>query len=143
MNRSTVLAALAAIGLPFGTAGVTLAEGASPAPGSQAAAEVVGREVVAYNAHDAAAVTKLHAPNATFTLLPDGKIIASGADQLLALFTQNFKAYPNVQLILEKQFVLQTVVVNHYTVKGGSRPEILSIYEVQDDVIANEWLIRG
>jgi len=61
----------------------------------------------------------------------------------LALFTKSFKDFPGVTLTLEKQFVLKNVVVNHYTVTGGSRSEILSIYDVQNGVIANEWVILG
>jgi hypothetical protein len=85
----------------------------------------------------------MHAPDAAFTLLPSGKVLASGSDQLLAFFSKNFTDNPNAKLTLEKQFVLKNVVVNHYTVGDPAGSGIVSIYEVKNGLIANEWLILG
>jgi len=142
MKRTSALAALAALALPIGVSDIARAQETPAASGSEAAG-VVEREVAAYNAHDAATVTKLHAPDAVFTLLPSGKVLASGSDQLLAFFTKNFKDQPNAKLTLEKQFVLKSVVVNHYTVGDPAGAGIISIYDVKNGVIANEWLILG
>ena len=141
MKRAKAITALAAVTLTMGAADATLAaEG--PATATEAAA-VVGREVAAYNAHDAALVTRLHAPTATITLMPSGRVLATGSEGILALFAQNFKAQPDVKLTLRSQSVLRNMVVNRYAVSGGGTSEILSIYDVKNGVIANEWLILG
>jgi hypothetical protein len=142
MKRSNALAALAALALPAGVPGPALADDMPAASGSEAAA-VVAREVAAYNAHDAAAVAKFHAPDAVFTLLPQGTVLASGSDQLTAFFTKNFTDNPNAKITLEHQFVLKNVVVNHYNTGSPSGSGIVSIYEVKNGVIANERLILG
>lgn len=142
MKRSNMLGALAALAIPIGLPDIALAD-ETPGATAAEASGVVGREVDAYNAHNAATVTKMHAPDAVFTLLPSGKVLASGSDQLLAFFTDHFKEKPNAKLTLEKQFVLKNVVVNHYTVGDPAGSGIISIYEVKNGVIANEWLILG
>ncbi len=142
MKRAQSLGALSALAaLPFAFAG--RAEAAGEATPPAAVADVVSREVVAFNAHDAAAVTKFHAPDASLTLLPSGKVLASGSEQLLAFFTKTFAAMPHVQLTLASQVVLGSVVVNHYTSVGGAAADFVSIYDVKNGVIANEWAVFG
>jgi hypothetical protein len=142
MKRSNALGALSALALPIGISEIAFGDEKSAASAAEVSG-VVGREVDAYNAHDGATVTKLHAPDAAFTLLPSGKVLASGSDQLLAFFRKNFTDNPNAKLTLEKQFVLKNVVVNHYTVGDSAGSGIVSIYEVKNGLIANEWLILG
>jgi hypothetical protein len=143
MKRSNALGALAALALPSGITGIGLADEAPAATSSAEAAGVVGREIDAFNAHDAVTVAKMHAPDAVFTLLPSGKVLASGFDQLSAFFTNYFKQTPNAKLRLEKQYVLKNVVVNHYAGGDVTSPGTISIYEVKNGLIANEWLITG
>jgi putative hydrolase of HD superfamily len=142
MKRSSVLGALAALTIPIGAPATVLADD-KPATSGPEAAGIVEREVAAYNAHDAATVVKMHAPDAVFALLPSGKVLASGSDQLLAFFTKHFSDQPNAKITLERQFLLRNVVVNHYRTADRAGAGIVSIYEVKDGVIANEWLILG
>ena len=143
MKRSNALGTLAALALSIGAPGIALAD-ETPAASSAGAAGVVEREVAAYNAHEAAGVTKLHAPDAVFTLLPNGKVLASESDQLLAFFTKNFNDNPNAKITFENQFVLKNVVVNHYAVGDSAGPDIVSIYDVRNGVIASDcWVILG
>jgi hypothetical protein len=141
MKRSSVLGALAVLGLPVRFDAVAAAADDPAASSLGDAAGIVGREVAAYNAHDAATVTKLHASNAALTLLPSGQVLAQGSDRLLAFFTKNFGDNPKAKIVLEKQFVLKNVVVNHYSTGSGSG--VVAIYEVTNGVIANEWVILG
>jgi hypothetical protein len=142
MKRSIALGTLATLALPVGAPAEVLAD-AAPAASESEAAAVVEREVAAYNAHDAAGVVKLHAADAVLTLLPFGKALASGSDQLLAFFTKSFSDNPNAKITLERQFVLKNVVVNHYNTAAHPGSGIVSIYEVKNGVIANEWVILG
>jgi hypothetical protein len=141
MKRSSALGTLAALGLPVRFEAVAAAADDRAAPAMTDAAAIVGREVDAFNAHDAATVTKMHAPDAVLTLLPSGKVLAKGSDQLLAFFVKNFSDNPKANIVLEKQFVLKNVVVNQYSTGTGAG--IVSIYEVANGVIANEWVILG
>jgi hypothetical protein len=142
MKRFEAIGGLAALTLPLGIS-AALAEESPAASGSAPAREIVAREVAAFNAHDATAVTKFHAPSAALTIIPSGKAIFSGADQSQAFFAKLFKDNPNIRLTLNKQYVFKNVVTNHYNVSGGTNNEVISIYEVQNDVITNEWIIFG
>ena len=141
MKRADALGPLAALAASLGLPLTALADDPAAAPGSEDAAAIVSREVAAYNAHDAATVVKMHAPDATFTLLPAGHVLAQGSEALLAFFNKNFSDHPNAKITLEKQIVLKSVVINNYTTAAGTR--IVSIYQVANGVIANEWLILG
>jgi hypothetical protein len=46
-------------------------------------------------------------------------------------------------LKIDHQYVIGNVVVNHYVVSNGPGPELVSIYAVENDVIANELVISG
>jgi hypothetical protein len=99
--------------------------------------------VAAVNAHDAAAVTRFHASNAAITAIPLGKVFAMGSDQIQASFEKLFKDNPNFRLTVDEQHVFKNVVINHYTISGGAGSELVSIYDVSNGVIANEWVIFG
>ena|SRR5450631_2440225 len=61
MKRSNALGALSALALPIGISEIAFGDEKSAASAAEVSG-VVGREVDAYNAHDGATVTKLHAP---------------------------------------------------------------------------------
>jgi len=142
MNRSDVLGILAAMSLVGTATDGADAQTPAAAPGMRPQ-DVVAAQVAAVNAHDAASVTKWHAANATLTSLPSGQVMAAGSDAILALFTKFFGQMPQLQLKNDHQYVLKNVVVNHYVVSNGPGPELVSIYAVENDVIANEWVIFG
>ncbi len=143
MNRSEVLGALAAITLPLGLAGEAAAQADLLTPEAKAGRDVVAREVVAFNAHDAATVANLHAPHAAISVIPSGKALARGTKPIQAFFERVFLHTPKVHLALDKQYVFSDVVVNHYAVTGGTGKELIAIYHVKNGVIANEWLVFG
>lgn len=124
----------------FGRADAQQSVAPGPAGSPQ---DVVARQVAAVNAHDAATVAKAHAANAVITALPAGTVLASGSAAIESLFTKTFTQSPNFMLTLDKQIVLKTMVVNHYAVSNGPGPELISIYDVRDGVIANEWVFFG
>lgn len=141
INRSGALCALAALTFPLRiSAAEPVGEGSSAAS-TAGTKDMLRREVAAFNAHDAAAVTKFHAPSASIAVLPSGKVLSHGTEQIQAFFTRLFKSTPNVRITLEKQYDFKNVIVNHYTMVGGSGSELIAIYDVRHGVIANEWLI--
>jgi len=143
MIRSEVLAAFAAITLPLALTAQAVADAGTSTPEAKAARDVVTREVAAFNAHDAAAVAKLHAPLAAISVLPSGKALCRGTARIEAFFTRVFSKTPKVHLALDKQYVFGDMVVNHYAVSNGTGAELVALYHVKDGVIANEWLVFG
>ena len=142
MNRFEILGALAAIAIPLGVAGEASAHAAATAE-SKAVSDVVDREVAAFNAHDAAAVANIHAADAAIAVVPSGKALSRGKKQNKAFFERVFLHTPKIHLTVDKQYVLNNVVINHYAVTGGSNSELIGIYHVKNGAIANEWLILG
>jgi putative hydrolase of HD superfamily len=124
--------------------GLALAQ-TSPSPASPASeAAVVDREVAAYNAHDAAGVAAMHDRNATLTVLPSGKVLATGNAEVQAFFTQRFIKNPTAHLALTQRNVLKNMVISHYALSGvPGVPEIVAMYEVENGLITSEWLIYG
>jgi hypothetical protein len=143
LNRSEILGALAAIALPLGAAAEAEAHAAPATAESKANSDVVAREVAAFNAHDAAAVARIHAADAAIALVPSGKALSRGAKQNRAFFERVFLRTPKIHLRIDNQYVLNNIVVNHYVVTGGSNSELIGIYHVKNGAIANEWLILG
>ena len=144
MNRSDLLGALAVLPIAFGNAERAGAQ--QQGSGTVAAGrpqDVVARQVAAFNAHDAATVTKYHAPTAAITVVPSGKVLADGSDQIATFFSKAFEQSPKIVLSIDKQYVFKNVVINHYAVSDGPGPELVSVYEVVDGVIASEWLVFG
>src|SRR5450755_1147220 len=101
MKHSRVLGTVAFIAL---VAGARSTASAQPQ-------EVVKREVAAFNAHDATAVANFHAPDATLTVLPKGKVLSKGTAQTRVFFAKVFKSNPQEQLTLDKQYVFNNMVV--------------------------------
>jgi len=107
---------------------------------------VVQRQLDAYNAHDIEALMAAYAGNARQFEHP-AKLLAGGAAQIRERFVARFKE-PNLHATLVKRIVAGNVVIDHEQVtrtfpEGTGKLELVAIYEVQNDKIANAWFIPG
>ena len=143
MRAAKYFAAAAVLNAALGFHNVALAAPASAPAAAIAPAEVVRKEVITFNAHDAAAVAKWHAPGAKLRLMPQGKVLATGRTQMTAFFKHVFDPSPNIHLTLQKQLVLGRMVVNYYRESGSKFTALIAIYQVENGLIANEWLTFG
>jgi hypothetical protein len=115
-----------------------------PVSAESSPTQMVSTEVAAFNAHNAKAVANFHAPTAQLTLLLSGKVVAQGRTAMQAWFAHVFQQNPHGHLTLTKQIVMGHTVVNHYAISGNAGPgpsEVIAIYDVHNNLIANEWLI--
>jgi hypothetical protein len=117
---------------------------AGPVEAQSSPAQMVSTEVAAFNAHDAKAVANFHAPKAQLILLKAGKVLAHGRPAMIGFFAHVFQQNPHEHITLTKQIVMQNTVINRYAVSGGAPggpPRVIAIYDVENNLIANEWLV--
>jgi hypothetical protein len=110
------------------------------------AEKIVQRQLDAYNARDIDAFMAMWASDAQYFEHPS-KLLASGAAEIRARHIVRFKE-PNLFGRLIKRMVVGNKVVDQEVVtrtfpEGTGRIDVIAIYEVQDDKIANAWFILG
>ncbi|MGD0474843.1 MAG: nuclear transport factor 2 family protein [Candidatus Velthaea sp.] len=143
MRAGKLFTAVAVLNAALGLHNLALANPASGPTPSIAPAEVVRKEVIAFNAHDAVAVAKWHGPDAKLRLVPQGKVLATGRTAITAFFKHVFDSSPNVRITLQKQLVLGRMVINYYSESGSKYTAVISTYQVENGSIANEWITFG
>jgi hypothetical protein len=109
-------------------------------------ADVVQRQLDAYNAHDIDALLATYAEDAQQFEHP-AKLLASGTAQLRERFTLRF-AEPNLHAQLLNRIVMGNTVIDHEIVtrtfpEGPGTIELVAIYEVQNGKITKAWFITG
>lgn len=109
-------------------------------------AEVVQRQLDAYNAKDINALLAAYAPDAQQFEHPS-KLLAAGAEQLRERFAIRFQE-PNLHAKLNKRIVMGNIVIDHETItrtfpEGAGSNDIVAIYEVAGGRIARAWFIQG
>ena len=107
---------------------------------------IVQRQLDAYNARDIDGFMAVWAADAQYFERP-AKLLASGAAEIQARHIARFKE-PNLFGRLIKRMVVGNKVVDQEVVtrtfpKGTGRVDVIAIYEVKDDKIANAWFISG
>jgi hypothetical protein len=114
--------------------------------GSVEAERVVQRQLDAYNARDIDGFMATWAGDAQYFEHPT-KLLAKGAAEIRARHIARFKE-ANLFGRLIKRMVLGNKVIDHEVVtrtfpEGTGRVDVIAIYEVKDDKIANAWFILG
>jgi hypothetical protein len=110
------------------------------------AERIVQRQLEAYNARDIDAFMAMWASDAQYFEHPS-KLVASGASEIRArhivrskesnLFGQLIK-----RMVVGNKVVDQEVVTRTFP-EGTGRIDVIAIYEVKEDKIANAWFILG
>ena len=107
---------------------------------------VVQRQLDAYNARDIDALIAIYAADAQMFEHP-AKLLAKGSVDLRQRFLVRFKE-PNLHAQLLKRVVMKNTVIDHERVTrtfpdGPGTAELVMIYQVENDRIANAWVIAG
>ena len=107
---------------------------------------IVQRQLDAYNARDIDGFMAMWAADAQYFEHP-AKLLASGAAEIRARHIARFKE-ANLFGRLIKRMVVGNKVVDQEVVtrtfpEGTGRIDVIAIYEVKDDKIANAWFILG
>lgn len=109
-------------------------------------ADVVQRQLDAYNARDLAALLDVYAEDAQLFAHPDTPL-ASGRAALRERFATRL-AEPNLHARLLHRTVCGAMVIDHEVVtrtfaEGPGTLELVMIYEVRGAHIARSWMIAG
>jgi hypothetical protein len=107
---------------------------------------IVQRQLDAYNARDIDGFMAMWAADAQYFEHP-AKLLASGAAEIRARHIVRFKE-ANLFGRLIKRMVVGNKVIDQEVVtrtfaEGTGRIDVIAIYEVKDDKIANAWFILG
>jgi hypothetical protein len=107
---------------------------------------VVQRQLDAYNARDIDALIAIYAADAQMFEHP-AKLLAKGSTALRERFLVRFKE-PNLHAQLLKRVVMGNMVIDHERVTrtfpdGPGTAELVMIYQVENERIANAWVIAG
>jgi hypothetical protein len=114
--------------------------------GSADAERIVQRQLDAYNGRDIDGFMAVWAADAQYFEHP-ATLLASGAAEIRARHIARFKE-PNLFGRLIKRMVVGNKVIDQEVVtrtfpEGTGRVDVIAIYEVKDDKIANAWFILG
>jgi hypothetical protein len=115
-------------------------------PTTNQPADVVQRQLDAFNARDLDALLATYAEDAQMFEHPS-KLLASGSAAFRERYAARFQE-PNLRATLLSRTVMGAIVVDHEEVRrtfpeGPGRLELLMIYEVQNGRIAKVWSIAG
>jgi hypothetical protein len=109
-------------------------------------AEIVERQLDAYNARDIDAFMACWADDAQFLAFPD-TLLAKGAEQIRERHVARFQE-PNLYGKLIARMSVGSMVVDHEVVtrtfpEGTGTVEVIAIYEVEDGLIRKAWFKMG
>src|ERR1700730_9031418 len=114
--------------------------------GSIDAEGIVQRQLDAYNARDIDGFMAMWAADAQYFEHP-AKLLASGAAEILAGHIAGYKKANLFGLLIKRTVdgnkVVDQEVVTRTFAEGTGRVDVVAIYEVKDDKIANAWFILG
>ena len=107
---------------------------------------VVQRQLDAYNDRDIDALIAIYTADAQMFEHP-AKPLAKGSTALRERFLVRFKE-PNLHAQLLKRVVMGNMVIDHERVTrtfpdGPGTAELVMIYQVENERIANAWVIAG
>jgi hypothetical protein len=106
-------------------------------------AEIVQRQVEAYNAHDLAAFAATYSDDIQMFRLPATEPAITNKAELLEFYGANRFMAPNLDAEILKRIVLGNKVIDHERITGlpNSPFECVVIYEVQNERIARVWSV--
>jgi hypothetical protein len=109
-------------------------------------AEIVQRQLDAYNAKDIAALVAIYADEAELYEFPS-KLLAQGTAALRERFAARFQE-PNLHAVLLHRIVAGDIVIDHERVartfpEGPGTIELTMIYEIKAGRITRAWTIAG
>lgn len=104
-------------------------------------AEVVDRQIAAYNARSAEAFSATYAEDVHFFLMPNQKLAVRGRSALHSHYAANVFSREGLRAEVVSRLVLGNKVVDHEVTHGLTpQPlESLVIYEVAEDLIQAVW----
>ena len=111
---------------------------------SASPAEIVDRQMRAYNARDIDAYCALYASDAVITTLNCSTEHARGSAAIRTYYTNRFNNSPNLHCNVTSRIELGSFVVDRESVVGilDGVLEIIAIYEVRDSQIRSVRFIR-
>jgi imidazolonepropionase-like amidohydrolase len=121
--------------------GAVLDAGAILAPNP---ADVVQRQVDAYNARDIDAFVGFYAEDVELMRHPSGEVFARGREQMRETYTAMFEASPELLCTIMERSVSNGYVVDHEFVtgmRGGPPVRAVAIYEVEGELIQRVWFL--
>lgn len=107
-------------------------------------AEVVQKQLEAYNAHDLAAFAATYSPNIRIYDFPGNTVILEGLEALQERYSQRL-ATPGLRAAIASRTVLGRFVVDLEHVTSEQQlaiHKVVAIYEVVDDKIQQVWFVR-
>jgi len=107
-------------------------------------ADVVDRQVAAYNARDLEAFVAFYSEDAVVARHPSGEIVARGRDGLKKVYGELFEKSPALRARVLNRIESGGFVVDHELVSGiGDRPYLhgVAIYEVDGALIERVWFL--
>ncbi|MET0527800.1 MAG: nuclear transport factor 2 family protein [Microvirga sp.] len=109
-------------------------------------AEIVGRQLDAYNARDIDAFMACWAEDAQYYAFPD-TLLAEGVQQIRERHVVRFQE-PNLHGRLVARMTVGTMVVDQEIVtrtfpEGPGTVEVIAIYEIEDGLIRKAWFKMG
>lgn len=110
-----------------------------------ASADLIQRQLDAYNAHDIEAFMACYAEDAQLAGL-NGAVTQAGHDAIRARHLDLFAQHPQNRAELANRIDLGTTVIDHERVErvpGGERFEVAAIYTISDGRIARVDFARG
>ena len=109
-------------------------------------AEIVQRQVDAYNAHDIDEFVSFYHPDATYLWHPDAIVLFAGRHAMREAYGKLFQNHPAVRVEIANRSVLGRFVIDLEQITGradAAELRIVTIYEVTDQLIQKVWVIRS
>ena len=109
-------------------------------------AEVIDRELVAYNARDLDAFMKVFSPDCEIFEFPD-KLLAKGTEAIRKRYSARFLS-PNLHADVVKRIAVGDRIIDHESVtltfpEGPGTQEFVVISEVKGGVKTRVWVMSG
>ena len=117
---------------------------AAPTPKNLSPTRTVERQIELFNAHDLEGFLALFADDLEVFTIP-GASVSTGKARLRELYTERFKANPDLHASAEAQMVSGDFVIQKEKIKGRAGKEALvavSIYQVKAGKILRMWSLR-
>jgi hypothetical protein len=105
--------------------------------------KVIDGQLHAYNDHDLDKLMTYYAPNAVLAGYPDGKVAATGHEEIRAVFKQLFDTSPSIRARSLGRIISGEFVIEYEYVSGIAGPVTelrgVVIYRVKDGKIEHGW----
>lgn len=110
------------------------------------ATAIVDTQIAAYVRGDLAAFVACYAADAVCTRLPGGDILASGHDEISAVYGRLFsEPGRRIRFELVGRLCIGDFVTDHERIireRDGAAFDAIALYEVRDGLIARVWLVE-